>query len=63
MTLLEDEHPTWACVGCSAHVGHLPMKDFCKHSCCRGRTAVECGIKWLADVNKDAHTIGNYLNS
>jgi hypothetical protein len=62
MNLLEDEHPTWACVGCSAHGGHLLMKDLCKHSCSRGRTAVQWGVKWLADVNKDANTIADYLN-
>jgi hypothetical protein len=62
MTLLETEHPTWVCVGCAAHGVHLAMKDFCKHSFSRGRTAMEWGIKWLADVNKDANTIANYLN-
>jgi hypothetical protein len=62
MILLEGEHPTWVCVGCAAHGVHLSMKDFCKHSFSRGRTAVEWGVKWLADVSKDANTIANYLN-
>jgi hypothetical protein len=57
MTLLETEHPTWVCVGCAAHGIHLAMKDFCKHSFSRGRTA----MKWLADVNKDANTIASHL--
>jgi hypothetical protein len=50
MTLLETEHPTWACVGCAAHGVHLAMKNFCKHSFSRGRTAMEWGIKWDAIV-------------
>jgi hypothetical protein len=53
MALLEDEHPTWVCVGCAAHGVHLSMKDFCKHSFSRGRTAMEWGVKWLADVSKE----------
>jgi hypothetical protein len=62
MSLLEVEHPSWVCVGCSAHGVHLAMKDFCKHSFSRGRTTVEWGVKWLADVNKDANTVANFLN-
>ena len=62
IAILEERHPEWINVGCTAHGTSSAIKGLCDYRKTEGYRSITWGVEWLSDVCKQSNTMGNFMN-